>query len=48
VEAQLRAGHPDLQGLCRALAVWSRELRLIQNLQANNAVIASNRRRRLM
>ena len=30
VEAQIRAGHPDLPGLCLALADWSAELRLIQ------------------
>ena len=30
VEAQIRAGHPDLEGLCRALADWSGELRLLQ------------------
>jgi hypothetical protein len=30
VEAQLRAGHPDVQGLCRALVDWSTELRLLQ------------------
>lgn len=30
VEAQIRAGHPDLQGLCLALADWSAELRLLQ------------------
>ncbi len=30
VEAQIRAGHPDLRGLCLALADWSRELRLIE------------------
>ena len=29
IEDQLRAGHPDLQGLCLALADWSAELRLI-------------------
>jgi hypothetical protein len=29
-EAQIRAGHPDLQGRCRALADWSAELRLIE------------------
>jgi hypothetical protein len=29
VEEQLRAGHPDLQGLCLALSDWSAELRLI-------------------
>jgi hypothetical protein len=30
VEAQIQAGHPDLDGLCLALANWSSELRLIQ------------------
>jgi hypothetical protein len=30
IEAQIRAGHPDLQGLCLALADWSAELRLLQ------------------
>lgn len=25
----IRAGHPDLQGLCLALADWSSELRLL-------------------
>jgi len=29
IEAQIRAGHPDLQGLCLALADWSCELRLL-------------------
>jgi hypothetical protein len=29
VEAHIRAGNPDLQGLCRALADWSAELRLL-------------------
>jgi hypothetical protein len=26
----LRAGHPDVEGLCLALADWSGELRLIE------------------
>ena len=26
---QIRAGHPDLEGLCLALADWSGELRLL-------------------
>ena len=30
IERSLRAGNPDLQGLCLALADWSQELRLIQ------------------
>jgi hypothetical protein len=31
VETQLRSGHPDVEGLCRALVDWSTELRLLQN-----------------
>ena len=31
-EAALRAGHPDVQGLCRALVDWPAELRLLQGL----------------
>ena len=30
IEAQLRAGHPDVEGLCRALADWYAEMRLIK------------------
>jgi hypothetical protein len=29
LEAQIRSGHRDLQGLCLALSDWSAELRLI-------------------
>jgi hypothetical protein len=28
-EGALRSGHPDVQGLCLALADWSAELRII-------------------
>jgi hypothetical protein len=31
VEGQLRSGHPDVQGLCRALVDWSAELRLLKS-----------------
>ena len=31
MEIQLRAGHPDVQGLCRALVDWSAELRLLRD-----------------
>jgi hypothetical protein len=31
IEAQIRSGHPDLQGLCLALADWGAELRILQN-----------------
>ena len=30
IKAQIRAGHPDLRGLCLALSDWSGELRLLQ------------------
>src|SRR5579863_2577161 len=30
IEDQLRAGHPDVHGLCLALADWSEELRIIE------------------
>jgi hypothetical protein len=30
VEALINAGHPDLEGLCLALADWCAELRLIE------------------
>jgi hypothetical protein len=30
VEEQLRAGHPDVRGLCLALADWSAELRILE------------------
>jgi hypothetical protein len=30
VEATLRAGHPDVEGLCRALSDWCGELRLVE------------------
>ena len=31
MEIQLRAGHPDVQGLCLALVDWSAELRLLRD-----------------
>ncbi len=33
IEAEIRAGNPDLQGLCLALRDWSGELRILQNEQ---------------
>jgi hypothetical protein len=30
IEAQIRAGHPDLLGLCRSLLDWNAELRLLE------------------
>jgi hypothetical protein len=31
VEVELRAGNPDLQGLCLALMDWSAELRILES-----------------
>jgi hypothetical protein len=31
VEAEIRAGHPDIEGLCLALLDWSAELWLLEN-----------------
>ena len=30
IESLIRADHPDIEGLCLALADWSAELRLIE------------------
>jgi hypothetical protein len=30
ITSQLRAGHPDVEGLCLALADWSAKLRLLE------------------
>jgi hypothetical protein len=30
IEAEIRAGNPDLAGLCLALSDWSAELRILQ------------------
>jgi hypothetical protein len=30
IESQIRAGHPDLQGLCLGLLDWSTELRILE------------------
>jgi hypothetical protein len=37
IEAQIRAGHPDLQGLCLALADWWAELRIIEREMGRGA-----------
>ncbi len=31
IEALILTGHPDVQGLCQALADWSEELRLLES-----------------
>jgi len=36
-ERLLKSGHPDVEGLCLALADWSAELRLIDGLERTSA-----------
>jgi hypothetical protein len=42
IEDQLRAGHPDVQGLCQALADWSAELRILEAEQRQEKPPGSN------
>jgi hypothetical protein len=42
MEAQIRAGHPDLEGLCLALADWGAELRFLERDQAGILFVAEN------
>ena len=37
IEGEIRAGHSDLQGLCLALADWSKELRILHNEERRRA-----------
>jgi hypothetical protein len=37
IEAKLRAGHPDVEGLCLALSDWSAELHILQNEKRRQA-----------
>jgi len=32
IETEIRAGNPDLEGLCLALSDWSAELRMLSRL----------------
>ena len=36
-ERLLRSGHPEVEGLCLALADWSAELRIIDGLERTSA-----------
>jgi hypothetical protein len=38
IEALIRAGHPDLQGLCQALGDWSAELKLIESAKLPHTI----------
>ena len=38
IEAEIRAGNPDLHGLCRGLVDWSCELRRLEKEQADAQV----------
>jgi hypothetical protein len=40
IEAEIRAGNPDLQGLCRGLVDWSCELRRLEKEQAEQSDLA--------
>jgi hypothetical protein len=37
IEAEIRAGNPDLQGLCLALTDWHAELRILQDEEGRQA-----------
>ena len=37
IEAEIRAGNPDLQKLCLTLSDWSAELRILQNEERRQA-----------
>jgi hypothetical protein len=37
IEAEIRAGNPDLQGLCLALRDWHAELRILQDEERRQA-----------
>jgi hypothetical protein len=40
IETEIRAGNPDLQGLCRGLVDWSCELRRLEKEQAAQSDLA--------
>jgi hypothetical protein len=42
IEAEIRAGNPDVQGLCRGLVDWSCELRRLEKEQAEQSDLAAN------
>jgi len=37
IETEIRAGNPDLPGLCLALSNWSAELRILQDEKRRQA-----------
>jgi hypothetical protein len=41
IEAEIRAGNPDVHGLCRGLVDWSCELRRLENEQAEQSDLAA-------
>jgi hypothetical protein len=42
VEALLRAGHPDVAGLCLALSDWSAELRILERERERSSISDSD------
>lgn len=41
IELELRAGNPDVAGLCLALFDWSMELRILQNEERRRVLTAA-------
>ena len=41
IEALVRGGHPDVEGLCLALSDWSAELRILEGLPWKNKFFES-------
>lgn len=37
IEAEIRTGNPDVEGLCLALTDWSVELRILEEASRQNA-----------
>jgi hypothetical protein len=42
IEAELRAGNPEVEGLCLALSDWSAELRLLNEKSCRGGTPAAN------
>lgn len=42
IEAALRAGNPEVDGLCLALSDWSSELRLLNEKSRRGGALAAN------
>ena len=47
IEAEIRAGNPDLPGLCLALSDWWAELRIRQDEERRREIIRRRKKGRL-